>query len=85
MKVIGDQIKAIMHPYISSMYLKKDFGNSKAGEDVLVIDTEFPSEEEGTHKSFDSYLVDLLIDLEELKNQAEREVGRFDRVDIRTH
>jgi hypothetical protein len=85
MKVIADPIKTITHPYISSMYLKKDFANHHAGEDVLVIDAEFPSEEEGTHKSFDSYLIDLLIDLEELKNQAEREVGRFDRVDIRTH
>lgn len=49
----------------------------------MVIETNFPEQDED--HGFDSYLVDLLIDLEEIKKNAEDRVGKFDRIDIRTH
>lgn len=73
---------SITHPLIANMYLKKDFGNDN--QSVLVIDTNFADSEEN-HEEFDSYLTDLLLDLEDLKKEAESRVGKFDRVDIRTH
>lgn len=73
----------ITHPLIAAMYLKRDFSAPKQ-ENVLVIDTNFADSDE-EHDAFDSYLTDLLLDLEDLKQQAEAKVGKFDRVDIRTH
>lgn len=73
----------ITHPLINAMYMKRDFTNPKHGN-VLVIDTNFADSDE-EHDAFDSYLTDLLLDLEDLKQQAEAKVGKFDRVDIRTH
>lgn len=73
----------ITHPLIAAMYLKRDF-TKPSHENVLVIDTNFADSTED-HGAFDSYLTDLLLDLEDLKRQAEARVGKFDRVDIRTH
>lgn len=74
----------IVHPLIASMYMKKDFLQNGSEQDVLVIETLFDKDEE-TGENFDSYLIDLLTDLEELKNQVETSVGSFDRIDIRPH
>ncbi|MBI1301917.1 MAG: hypothetical protein GC137_09715 [Alphaproteobacteria bacterium] len=75
-------VSGITHPLVADMYLKKDFGSKK--QDVLIIETKRQSDELD-HDSFDSYLIDLLTDLEDLKAQAEKKVGFFDRIDIRTN
>lgn len=76
-------LNAIRHPLISSLYMKKDFNARSEAKDVLVIETRFPNGK-ADRKSFETCLMDLLGDLEGLKNQVERRVGRFDRVDIKT-
>ncbi|MCC7305677.1 MAG: hypothetical protein IT558_05395 [Alphaproteobacteria bacterium] len=80
---VPERIKGVTHPLVSSIYLKKDCGDSTRPEDVLIINTNF--EEAGEdYESFDSYLMALLDDLHELRAQAEKSVGSFDRIDIRT-
>lgn len=87
MNIVPEHVTGISHPMIREIYLKKDFGNgSLQHEDVLVIET-MPHEpsEDAAHESFDSYLIDILADLDDLKTQAQSKVGHFDRVDIRSH
>lgn len=86
MSVQSQPITAITHPLVSSIFIKKDFGNdlSKYHEDVLVIETNF-NHENTQDDTFNMYLVDLLSDLHDLQVQAEEKIGKFDRVDIRTH
>ena len=81
---VPENIKGITHPLVSSICIRKGVGTGNQQEDILVIDTKFPDDEENKDM-FDSYLMDLLADLEELKNQAEKKIGKFDRVDIKTH
>lgn len=79
-------LNGITHPLISSIFLKKDFSDpSKYHEDVLVIETNFNHNDAEHDEAFDSYLIELLSDLNDLKVQAEEKIGKFDRVDIRTH
>lgn len=88
MKIVPEQVTGIYHPMVREMYLKKDFGNglSNNAQDVLVIEAiSRPLNEEEDYDTFDSYLLDILSDLEDLKSQAYAKVGHFDRVDIRTH
>lgn len=78
-------VAGVTHPLIADMYLKKDFSHNN--ENVLVIEARNKRGTDGDdaqHESFDSYLIDLLTDLEDLKKQAERQVGGIDRIDIRT-
>ncbi len=81
---VSERLNTISHPLIASIHMRKDFSNHRYGQDVLVIETVFSKEGED-EEIFDSYLVDLLTDLEELKKKVESYVGSFDRVDIRTH
>ena len=83
MLTVPEQLQSVSHPMVSSMYLKKDYG-SAGNEDVLVIETNYSQSEE-EYESFDSYLMTLLGDLNDLKKQAEEKVGHIDRIDIRTH
>lgn len=84
MQLTANRLKNISHPLVSSLHMRKDFGANHRTEDVLVIEASFP-EATKSKKSFDSYLLDLLVDLKDLKSQAETQVGKFDRVDIRLH
>lgn len=80
-----DVIKSVTHPLVRSIYMKKDYSRDHDHADnILVIETNF-AQQSDTHEDFDTYLVDLLIDLQDLKNQAEKEIGLVDRVDIRRH
>lgn len=82
MLAVPSKITAVAHPLVASMYLKKDFHGSDPSEDVLVIETNFGHDvDENEH--FDDYLMELLADLPELKMEAEHQIGKFDRVDIR--
>jgi hypothetical protein len=84
MQLTTNRLRNIRHPLVSSVHMRKDFAPNHRAEDVLVIETSFPEAERGK-KSFDSYLLDLLVDLKDLKSRAETQVGKFDRVDIRLH
>jgi hypothetical protein len=81
MLAIPDRLKSFAHPLVSSIYKKMDY--STGSENVLVIETRFPDADEDEGSS-DSYLMDLLLDLNNLKLQAESRLGHIDRVDIRT-
>lgn len=81
---VPQRITGITHPYVHSIYLKKDFGTKERKQDVLVIET-IRAKAQADGDSFDSYLIDILTDLKDLKEQAEEQIGHFDRVDIRTH
>lgn len=84
-------VSRITHPLIADMYLKKGYAAGSLnqnieGEDVLVIETHALHSDDNTiHTDTDSHLFDLLADLLELKKQAEKNVGHFDRIDIRAH
>lgn len=79
-----DVVRTVVHPLVRSMYLKKDISSYFQPENVLVIETNFDPQEGVDHDS-DSYLMDLLIDLQDLKARAEKEIGAVTRVDIRRH
>jgi hypothetical protein len=81
MLAVPEQLHAVTHPMVASMYLKKDF-SSLGNEDVLVIQTNF-SKHDNDYQDFDSYLTELLMDLNDLKRQAQDKIGHFDRIDIR--
>jgi hypothetical protein len=83
MLTVPERMKTVTHPMIASMYLKKDYHGTDDAEDVLVIKTNYDEYAEN-YESFDSYLMKLLGDLNDLRTQAEEEVGKFDRIDIRT-
>ena len=73
MNIVPEHVTGISHPMVREIYLKKDFGNGALKhEDVLVIET-MPHEpgEDPDHESFDSYLIDILADLDDLKMQAQ--------------
>jgi hypothetical protein len=78
-----DVVKTVIHPLVKSMYLKKGI-SSASPENVLVIETNF-NQQDGIDHDSDSYLMDLLIDLQDLKDRAEKEIGAVSRVDIRRH
>lgn len=82
-----DMVRTIAHPLVKSAYTKKDFSNSDRHHEssVLVIETNFNSSDKHETGDFDTYLIDLLADLQELKDQAEKEIGTVSRVDIRHH
>lgn len=75
----------ITHPSVRDAYLKTVSNPDHTKfEDVLVLET---YHEDGKQEldGFDSYLIELLNDLEDLKNKAEAKVGHIDRVDICHH
>ncbi len=78
---ISQPVSGISHPLVADIYLKKDLINKH--NNVLVIEAR-NNENFNDHEEYDSYLIDLLVDLEDLKNKAQQKVGSFDRIDIRT-
>lgn len=80
MFAVPEKIKGITHPLIADMYLKKDIKN----KNVLVISAH-SHEEIDDYEDYDSYLIDLLSDLDVLKSKLEEQNNYFDRIEIRTH
>lgn len=80
---VPEHITGVCHPLISDLYVKTDFHHKDKPQDVLVINTKTKKEFE--QEKFDDYLLDLLGDLDALRSQAESKIGKFDRIDIRTH
>lgn len=76
----------ITHPLIKNAYFKKDCTTNKnKEEDVLVLETYHHSKKSSEYETFDTYMIDLLTDLQDLKDQAEAKIGHIDRIDICQH
>ncbi len=74
-------IHNVSHPFIDSLYLKKEFvpGAQKEGNDILVIEARrTPSKQKR-----DQLLLSFLADLDLIKDEVESKAGTFNRVDIR--
>jgi hypothetical protein len=86
LNVYTPQTVNITHPMVQKAYLKKDLTSNENKEDVLVLETYESEQDDQNFSSFDSYLVDLLTDLQSLKDQAEHKAGKhIGRVDIQRH
>jgi hypothetical protein len=78
------QLYNFTHPFIDSIYLKKEFGPGagKKGIDVLVIKAKDMSKAVSRQQR-DSLLFSFLAELDLIKDRVERKAGKFKRVDIR--
>ncbi len=76
-------IRGISHPLIADIYLKADTRDRE--KNILVIEAKKKSEAHEEDNYYDSHVIDILTDIESLKEQAEQQIGSFDRIDIRTH
>ena len=84
MKIMPQEISAFAYPGIAAMYKKRDYHIDGNAEDVLIIETNF-GDKGYEDRTFDSYMTDLLLDLESIKDQAEERVGHIDRIDIKAY
>ena len=78
------QLHNIAHPFIDSIYLKKEFDTNTwaEGPDVLVIEARRLGGLT-SKKVRDELLLSLLADLDLIKDEVESKAGKFSRVDIR--
>ena len=78
------QLHNIAHPFIDSMYLKKEFGMDAGNNsmDVLVIEAKRISKT-ASKEERDQLLLSFLADLDLIKDAVESRAGKFNRVDIR--
>ncbi len=74
----------LSHPLVRDAYLKKELGIHMREEDILVLEADIPDDDD-KDAGFDCHLVELLSDLQKLKDQAEQKVGSIDRIDIRKY
>ena len=73
----NERLKDITHPLVTTLYLKEDFGASGTPHSTLVIRTNF------NFANDQEPLLDLLEDLDELRDRAREKGARFDHIDIR--
>ena len=77
------QLHNITHPFISSIYMKKEFDEKqRTGHDVLVIEARGDG---ATAAERNRSLFSLLADLDLIRDEVEKKAGKFGRVDIRCH
>jgi hypothetical protein len=78
------QLHTITHPFIDSMYLKKEFGTdiSTGSLDILVIEAKRISTT-ASKEERDDLLLSFLADLDLIKDAVESKAGKFNRVDIK--
>lgn len=74
----------ISHPLVRDSYIKKERFADGHHEDVLVIEAK-SDQADLELNGFDSYLYDLVIHLQDLKEQAENQNQSIDRIDICSH
>lgn len=82
MQVAQKKEETSFHPLVSAMHFKKAYGTIQ--ENVVVIETAHDLDEM-EYGARDEYMMNLLADLHELRQQAERKFGKVDRIDIRAH
>ena len=84
---IPKHVTGITHPNIADMYIKHhSIGRTNKIRKILIIETNARPQNTSPNQDYaehDSYLIDLLIDLEDLKKQVEAKVGKLDEIDIR--
>lgn len=80
---VPEKLNSITHRLVSAIYAKQELNNKLDKQNVLVIKTFIPDPDDD-YEMFDIYLSDLLLDLNQLKREAERQVGGIDRIDIQT-
>jgi len=76
------QLHNITHPFIASIYMKKEFTQGRADRDVLVIEARGDG---ATATERNQQLFSLLADLDLIRDEVEKKAGKFGRVDIRCH
>lgn len=82
MIIKNGRLYMIQHPYINNIYLERDDTVQKP-QNVLVIETDIDFRA-SAFNARDERLMELLADLNELQMMAEKNMGEFTRVDIRT-
>lgn len=76
---VPEEVKGLSHPRIASAFITK-----KADENILILEMHPDMiDAHANHDLFDSYLNEVLMDLEELKRRAEEQAGSVDHIDIR--
>lgn len=78
-------ITGITHPQVAAMYVRHQLNGDDIADDVLVIETWPHDERELEMHGKDEYILDLLLDLQALREQAEAKAGPVSRIDIRWH
>ena len=78
-------ITGITHPQVAAMYVRHEERGGVKADDVLVIETWPHDEGELEMHGRDEYILDLLLDLQELRAQVEAKAGPVSRIDIRWH
>jgi len=78
-------ITGITHPQVAAMYVRHEMNEGMDDTDVLVIETWPHDERELEMHGKDEYILDLLLDLQSLRAQAEAKAGPVSRIDIRWH
>ena len=71
------QLHKFTHPQISGAFIKKDASD----KNILILEMWADAK----HKNIDAHIAQILLDLEDLKKEAELQYGAFERVDIRPH
>jgi hypothetical protein len=72
----------ITHPHVTAAYIKQDVAALNDGKQVLVLETEL-SVDSPASEDEDKYF-DLLVDLNDIREQVEMQFGNISRVDIRS-
>ena len=78
------QLHNIAHPFINSIYLKKEFDTDTWAKnlDILVIEARRLGKET-TKEERNELLLSFLADLDLIKDEVESKAGKFSRIDIR--
>ncbi len=78
------QLHNIAHPFIDSIYLKKEFGIDarEEGSDILVIEAK-RMEKTASQKERSRLFLSFLEDLDLIRDQVESKAGKFNRMDIK--
>lgn len=81
MRAVPREVTGIYHPCIEHMYIKETPDTNHKMDRTLIIETlGFDEDDEG----YDSHMIDLLADLDDLKNQVQAKASKFSNIEIRT-
>ena len=77
MSLIPKKMPHTAHPFISSVYLKDDYGHGRNPHKTLIVEVKMNA------KTAETDYLELLTELPQLKEKAESYFGFFNNVDIR--